>query len=349
MDTLSYMLQTVRMRAALYASVRPRPPWGIGIPRLDAAAFHAVVSGRCWLRLDGEDSWLHLAPGDVVVLPHGHAHAFCDQPGSPVRLLSHLSADPGSLQPPQAPLELPGSGPQTTVLCGHLWFDDPAASPLVGMLPPLLHFRAGAGGRPATWLGPVIQFLALETHAQAPGSHATLARLSDVIVIQAIRAHIAQLPDSGNGWLRALADPQLGQALTLIHQQPETPWTVPALAARAGLSRSTFTARFAELTGEPPLRYLTRWRMHHAQRLLRTGHPTVAQVAARVGYQTEQAFSRAFTRWVGITPGAFSRDSTVAVRPAAALGQPSPPLPPASSGSITAAGKRAEARGAQPA
>ena len=341
MDTLSYMLQTVRMRTAVYASVRLRPPWGIGIPRLEAAAFHAVVSGRCWLRIDGEDTWLPLAPGDVVVLPHGHPHAFCDEPGSPVRLLSHLSADPDSLQPPKAPLEPPGSDPQTTVLCGHLWFDDPAASPLVGMLPPVLHFRAGTGGRPAAWLDPVIQFLAQEIHAQAPGSHATLARLSDVVVIQAIRGHIAQLPDSGHGWLRALSDPQLGQALTLIHGLPETPWTVSQLAARAGMSRSTFTARFAELAGEPPLRYLTRWRMHHAQRLLRAGHPTVAQVAARVGYQTEQSFSRAFSRWVGVTPAAFGRDSSVPLRPAAALGQPSPPLPPGQLTSLTA-GKRAE-------
>lgn len=117
--------------------------------------------------------------------------------------------------------------------------------------------------------------------------------------------------------------------------------TVSQLAARAGMSRSIFTARFAELAGEPPLRYLTRWRMHHAQRLLRAGHPTVAQVAARVGYQTEQSFSRAFSRWVGVTPAAFGRDSSVPLQPSAALGQPSPPLPPGQLSSLTA-GKRAE-------
>lgn len=143
------------------------------------------------------------------------------------------------------------------MLCGHLWFDDRTANPLIAMLPPVLHFRAAYDGRPDGWLEPMLQFVAWEHQAQAPGADAILARLGDVIVIQAIRAHLAQLTDGGSGWLHALAEPQLGQALGLIHQHPETPWTVPRLAAHVGLSRSKFSEHFTDLVGEPPQRYTT--------------------------------------------------------------------------------------------
>ena len=143
------------------------------------------------------------------------------------------------------------------MLCGHSWFDDRTANPLIAMLPPVLHFRAAYDGRPDGWLEPMLQFVAWEHQAQAPGADAILARLGDVIVIQAIRAHLAQLTDGGSGWLHALAEPQLRQALGLIHQHPETPWTVPRLAAHVGLSRSKFSEHFPDLVGEPPQRYTT--------------------------------------------------------------------------------------------
>lgn len=153
----------------------------------------------------------------------------------------------------------------------------------------------------------MLQFVALENEARAPGTDAALARLSDVIVIQAIRAHLAELPADGDDWLHALADPQVGTALGLIHEHPEVPWTVTRLASHVGLSRSAFAARFTELVGRAPLQYLTYWRMQRAQRLLRAGSAGIAQIAAQVGYQTEPAFSRAFKRWVGVAPGRYRR------------------------------------------
>jgi AraC-like DNA-binding protein len=308
MDPLSYMLQSVRLRSTCYTTVRLRPPWGVHIPRTDAAAFHAVVSGQCWLQLSDADPPAALAQGDVAVLPHGEAHTFFDAPGSPVRVLSPIAADVSRASAPQHRADPPENGTgATTVICGHLWFDDQMANPLVSMLSPLLHFRAAADGRAAGWLGPVLEFVALENETRTPGTDAALARLSDVIVIQAIRAHLTQLPPGGDGWLHALADPHLGTALTLIHQHPEAPWTVATLAGRAGLSRSAFAARFTRLAGKPPLQYLTYWRMQQAQRLLQASNASIAQIAAQSGYQTEPAFSRAFKHCTGTTPGAYRR------------------------------------------
>jgi AraC-like DNA-binding protein len=312
MDALSYMLQSVRLRSTCYTTVRLRPPWGVHIPRTGAAAFHAIVSGQCWLQLSDADPPVALARGDVVVLPHGEAHTFFDAPGSPVRVLSPVAADAGPASMPRHLTGPPESDSGVTmVICGHLRFDDQMANPLVGMLPPLLHFRAAADGRAAGWLEPALQFVALENETRTPGTDAALARLSDVIVIQAIRAHLTQLPPGQDGWLHALADPHLGTALALIHQHPEAPWTVATLAGRAGLSRSAFAARFTRLVGKPPLQYLTYWRMQQAQRLLQASNASIAQIAAQAGYQTEPAFSRAFKHWTGVAPGAYRRRGQV--------------------------------------
>jgi transcriptional regulator GlxA family with amidase domain len=141
-----------------------------------------------------------------------------------------------------------------------------------------------------------------------PGFETIVSRLADILVVQAVRANLAQ---SGGckGWLRALIDPQIGRALSLIHEKPEDDWTVESLASKVGMSRSAFAARFAQLVEEPPLTYLTRWRMQKASRLLETSHAGVAEVAKRVGYDAEAAFSKAFKRWIGVAPGAYRRTS----------------------------------------
>ncbi len=307
MDALSYMLSTLQLHTAVYSTVWLCPPWGVRIARARAAAFHAVVAGHCLFRLDHDANAIETTAGDVIVLPHGHAHEFCDDLRSPMEEIDIT----GRVAPediPQPPLDVSARDERaTTVVCGHLWFDDLTANPLVAMLPPLLHLRARDGGRPTAWLEPMLQFIALESGRRHPGSDALLARISDMIVIQAIRGHLDQLPLGGQGWLHALADAQLGAALRLIHEQPETSWTVARLASRVGLSRTTFAVRFTDVVGEAPLRYITRWRIHHAQRLLRASSASVAEVAERVGYQTEPAFSRAFKRWAGDAPGAYRR------------------------------------------
>lgn len=308
MDTLSYLLSTIQMRSATYATIRLERPWGVLIPASPAAAVHAILAGECWLQVGDDNPSVHLGPGDVVVLPHGHAHAFRDRPGSAVTPIGPFV--PGEPRDLRAKEPLVSSPDASAVVCGHLWFNEPTTSPLVATLPALLHLRADDAA--AGWLSSILTVVAAENDRPTAGGRVVLDRLSDVIVIQAIRAHLSALsastdPTRGDGWLRALNDPQLGDALGWIHQHPERPWTVASLAAQVNMSRPTFAARFAHLVGQPPLTYLTTWRIHQAQRLLATTEATLTQVAGRVGYHTEPAFSRAFKRQTGASPGAYRR------------------------------------------
>ena len=151
--------------------------------------------------------------------------------------------------------------------------------------------------------------MACEAASGRPGARTVVSRLADILFIQIVRGFLSSTPVSHRGWLRALNEPQIGAALGLIHQDPRQPWTVAMLASKVGMSRSTFAGRFAELVGEPPLHYVTRWRMQRAASLLREGRATLADIADRVGYESEAAFSKAFKRWVGAAPGAYRRAS----------------------------------------
>jgi transcriptional regulator GlxA family with amidase domain len=152
-----------------------------------------------------------------------------------------------------------------------------------------------------------LQFVSSEMAAGQPGAATVVSRLADILLVQAVRTYLSQKGEGVGGWLRALVDPQIGQALSLIHEQPGAPWTVQTLAERVAMSRSGFSARFSELVDEPPLTYLTRWRMAKATRLLHNGSTSVGQVATQVGYDAEAAFSKAFKRWHGLAPGAYRR------------------------------------------
>jgi AraC-like DNA-binding protein len=165
----------------------------------------------------------------------------------------------------------------------------------------------GDAGTAVRWLEANLQFVASEIASGEPGFETIVSRLADILVVQAVRAHLARDSAGCKGWLRALIDPQIDRALSLIHEKPEDDWTVESLASKVGMSRSAFAARFAQLVEEPPLTYLTRWRMQKASRLLETSHAGVAEVAKRVGYDAEAAFSKAFKRWIGVAPGAYRR------------------------------------------
>jgi AraC-like DNA-binding protein len=181
---------------------------------------------------------------------------------------------------------------------------------LVGILPPMLYIQGSDEPR-ASWMQGVFRLMAAEARAFQPGGEAVITRLADVLVIQAIRAWIETAPAARTGWLGALQDPQIGQALTLIHRNPTRPWTVASLAHELAMSRSAFAARFTQLVDQPAMQYLTRWRMQLAQHALETEGTTVAELATRLGYQSEAAFARAFKRVMGVAPGAVKRSSQV--------------------------------------
>jgi AraC-like DNA-binding protein len=208
-----------------------------------------------------------------------------------------------------------GGGVPTTLICGAVRFDHPVARNLVGILPPLLYIEASDEPR-ASWMQAVFKLMAAEARAFQPGGEAVITRLADVLVIQAIRAWIETAPAARTGWLGALQDPQIGQALALIHRDPTRPWTVASLARELAMSRSAFAARFSQLVDQPAMQYLTRWRMQLAQHALQTEGATVAELATRLGYQSEAAFARAFKRVTGVAPGAMKRG-----------GQPQPAAP----------------------
>ncbi len=314
-DVLTDVLETVRVGAACYGRVEAAAPWGFGVEADEEdAKFHVVLSGECWLEVERQEP-VHLRGGDLVALPHGHAHALRDVPSSPIRPLRELFT--GSSGKCQASINVGGEGASATLVTGSFHFEDRRNNPLLSVLPPLI-VLPGEMSHNVHWLEPTLKFIACEAASGRPGSQTVVSRLADVLFIQIVRGYLASLPPGASGWLGALGDAQIGSALGLIHQSPELDWTVQSLAARVAMSRSAFASRFARLVGEPPLAYVTRWRMQKAAGLLRQSSATLADIAERVGYDSEAAFSKAFKRAVGSAPGAYRRAAKASVIPAAA-------------------------------
>jgi AraC-like DNA-binding protein len=309
-DVLTDVLQTVRVKTACYGRLEASAPWGIKVPDADDAKFHVVLEGDCLLEMNGAQP-IALTGGDLVMLPHGHEHILKDAHASEViELDSLLSCNDGSdKRQPARQLRVGGEGPLTTLVSGRISFEDRRNNPLLAVLPPVIPLL-GEAGRSVPWLESTLQFIACEAAARRPGAQTVISRLADILFIQIVRGHLAALGEAagdGPGWLGALAEPQIGAALSLVHQRPEQSWTVASLAQRVGMSRSAFASRFTRLVGEPPLHYVTRWRMQKAAGLLREGRSTLAEIAEQVGYESETAFSKAFKRAVGSSPGAYRR------------------------------------------
>lgn len=308
-DVLTDVLQTVRVKTACYGRLEASGPWGIRVAAGENAKFHVVLAGNCQLEVDGAEP-LALTSGDLVALPHGHEHVLRDASDSPVtNLQSVLNCQEGEVRQQARQLRLGGDGALTTLVSGSISFEDRRNNPLLAVLPPVIPLL-GEAGRSVPWLESTLQFIACEASSRRPGAQTVISRLADILFIQIVRGHLAALSEAsgeGPGWLGALAEPQIGAALSLVHQRPEQSWTVASLAQRVGMSRSAFASRFTRLVGEPPLHYVTRWRMQKAAGLLREGRSTLAEIAEQVGYESETAFSKAFKRAVGSSPGAYRR------------------------------------------
>ena len=314
MDVLTDVLESIHVKSVVFGRLELTAPWGLSMPG-GHAGFYVVTRGACCLQVEGVDEPLQLAGGDFVVLAKGQPHVIKDRESStalPVaevlgKCASRKGCQPGGIFRHGAG----GGGPLTTLIGGCFRFEDGAKNPLVSALPAVVHVTSDYG-TPVQWLEASLQFVASEMAAGQPGAETVVGRLADILLVQAVRAHLAQSGEAARGWLRGLVDPQIGEALALIHEKPEEPWTVESLAARVAMSRSAFAARFAQLVEEPPLTYLTRWRMHKATRLLRASHAGLGEIARRVGYEAEAAFNKAFKRWMGTTPGAYRRQPSAA-------------------------------------
>jgi AraC-like DNA-binding protein len=309
MDPLTGLLEHSAVRGVLGARIEAGADWGWwnAAPARGGAAFHAVTSGTAWLRLPGEAAPRELLPGDVVLLPGGAAHAVGSDPDavartSPARFDPYTEGDPGIVRI--------GRGPTTThILCAHYEHDPVASTPLLALLPDVVHLHAGDGedDADAAPLADTLRLLGRELTAQRPASAIVLGRLVDVLLVQLLRAWTAteEAAAASPSRLRAVRDPVVGAAMARIHADPGHAWTTAELARATAVSRATLARRFPAVVGETPAAYLTRWRMDLSARRLRDTDDSLENIAHAVGYTSVYAFNRAFRRARAMPPGRY--------------------------------------------
>lgn len=308
-DPVGEALHVLRMSGVFYCRSDLSAPWGFTLPAMPACLwFHVVTAGRCRLEVGG--TVLEVGAGDLVLVPRGEGHALRSEATAAVPSILTIPHDLSETG--YAQLRWGGGGEVATMVCGAVRFDHPAARTLVDLMPPLVHLPmtalpSGEHGRLAQRVQDTLRLMAVEVEEVAPGGEAVITRLADVLVVQALRTWLATDPGARTGWLGALSDPQVGRALALVHRDPARDWSVADLAAAVAMSRSAFSARFSQLVGQSAMAYVTRWRMTLALDRLRTSDATVVQVAGELGYRSEAAFSRAFTRVVGTPPSVARR------------------------------------------
>lgn len=301
MDVLTDVLNTLELKGWLSSRRELEPPWRYDFAATKDSMFHVLNYGNAYLHVEGEAEPIRVKDGDVVLFPTGHPHSLYDDPASPLTRLVHLDYNP---QRGHHVVFSDGEGPKPLLLCGAFHFEYPNDFPLLHRLPKLIHID-GAQGRMKQGFADIVRLIARESASQRPGAEIMLRRLTELLFIQVIRLWIGQQAEA-SGWVGALRDQPISTALGLIHESPARKWTVQELAEAVALSRSAFSARFTELVGEPPMTYLTRWRMLRASRLLKN-EASIETIAELVGYGSEAAFRKAFKREIGMPPGQYRK------------------------------------------
>jgi len=317
MDVLSEVLKVVRLRGALFFNVEFTAPWSVRATSSQALAqhfapsgdhvivYHLITEGGCSVQLDSGEE-LCLSAGDLVMIPHGEGHTVGN--GGATETLDNSEQIDSVLAQGLVLRRIGGGGDVTKMVCGYMACDPRLSSGFLTGLPPVfkISLREHDSGR---WLENTIRFSVDQADSPRPGGEAVLAKLSEVLFVETLRAYISSLKPGETGWLAGARDFEVGRALALIHRNPDQPWTLASIAKQAGLSRSVLAERFRYYLGESPIAYLTRWRLQlGAQRLTSTSQ-SVAQIAAEVGYESEAAFNRAFKREFQIPPARFRSKS----------------------------------------
>ena len=322
LDVLSDVLRSVHLTGAVYFDFELSSPWVAEAPpsREIAAVvmpgaqrvieYHLIARGACWGNLVGEPP-IRLDEGDLIVFPQGDAHVLSSAAG--MRATPDMSMYARPTTPLPLVYERGGGGPdRTRIVCCFLGFDERPFNPLLTALPRIIHLsRAGSGDAASGWLTTLLNIAVRECGSARAGRDNILARMSELMFVEAVRRYIETLPPAQTGWLAGLRDAVVGQALTALHGDAAAAWTVESLARVVGVSRSVLADRFAEMVGQPPMQYLALWRMQLASRLLLEGG-AVAAVADTVGYESEAAFSRAFKKLVGEAPATWRRANVTA-------------------------------------
>ena len=321
MDALSDLLRVIQLTGAVYLDGAFSAPWCVTIPADSAlcsaylppservVSFHLVTEGSCWAMLPHDPGGaLQVDAGEVVVLPQGETHLLGSSTDLSPEFLAPLLANQLETTPGEVmTVAWGGGGAVTRMVCGFFAAQDIWRNPLLSALPRM--FKAGMRGSRASWLESSLRFATAEAASVRAGSATVLAKLSELVFVEAVRRYVDAMPDDGKGWLAGLRDRIVASALALMHGCPAHPWTVEDLAQQAGTSRSVLARRFADLLGVPPMQYLAQWRLQLAAQQLRLADRALASVAEGVGYDSEAAFSRAFKREFGVPPATWRRNA----------------------------------------
>ena len=318
-DVLSDVLRCVRLTGSMLFLVDAHPPWMSWAPKTEAfrrivlpgsqhlISYHIVTQGGCWAGLRDAPSE-RFETGDVLVVPHGDAYYLADPPGTEaaygpeeaVAFFRNMAAG----EMPSIVSEGGDGAEQTQFICGFLGCDSRPCNPVLDALPAMVHLRAATSSTDR--MRHLIDFALCELREPSSGGRGVLLRLAELMFVEVVRRHLETMAETQSGWLAGLHDPLVARTLSLLHGAPARRWTLEGLAAQAGTSRSVLAERFTHFVGQPPMQYLTRWRMQLATRLLaEPGAKKVTAVAEAVGYESEAAFSRAFKKCVGIAPAAW--------------------------------------------
>jgi AraC-like DNA-binding protein len=310
MDPLSDVLALLKPRSHMAGGFDVGEPWSIRFGRYEGVKCYAVVAGACWLDIEGGDEPTWLKTGDYFILPRGQ----------PFRLASDLEAAPTEARsiftsPPNGGLRRVNGGGDCMIAGGHFALDGNHAGLLLSALPPVVHIRQEADKAKLRWC---LDQMRHELSEPRPGGSLVVQQLATMMLVQALRLHLADGSKEGVGWMFALADKRLGAAIGVVHADPARRWTLQTLAERAGMSRSTFALKFKQKVGKSPMEYVTQWRMRLAADRLVNARDPVSVVALSLGYESESAFCVAFKRTMGCSPRQFARGGEMRVAPSAA-------------------------------
>ena len=317
MDAFSQILSGIQLKGAVFFRAEFSAPWGLSTPAAKAMAatagvgadhpvvlYHLLIDGGAVVELlDGQRT--ELRPGDIVVFPHGDPHHMSSSTGE--RSFPNYGISDKIKARDLSPLRAGGGGNVSRFVCGYMSCDPHLSRPILSGLPPVfkVNIRTDASGH---WLENSILQLVEEAASGRIGSDAMLAKLSEALFVDILRRYVASLPEQQTGWLTGVRDPIVGKSLGLLHSRIAHPWTIADLADQVGISRSALVQRFTRYLSEPPMAYLTRWRLQMAARSLESTARGVAEIAAEVGYESEAAFNRAFKREFGQPPGRYRSD-----------------------------------------
>ena len=323
-DALSEVLSAVHLSGSVFFDVTASSPWVAEAPPAaqiasevmpgaqHAIEYHVVTRGSCWISLVGdvESEPVRLQQGDIAVIPHGDPHVVSSEPGMRATPNLEIHRRPKDDNALPFMLQTGGEGPSDThLICGFFSCDVRPFNPLLDSLPRLIRVGPDVSHAANGLLDQFIRFATAEMGNKRAGSQSILNRLSELMFVEVVRLHMGQLANNNTGWLAGLRDSLVGRALTLLHGRPTHAWTLEELASEAGASRSVLADRFGHLVGCPPIQYLAQWRMQMAAKRLADPSVSIASVAYEVGYESEAAFSRAFKKLVGRSPGQWRKGS----------------------------------------